>query len=89
MENIKIKQQSQIKNGWQFLVEVDERKYEVDLEKSYWRKLTQEKIEPADLIRKSFIFLLQRESKESILAKFNLKQISDYFPEYEKEILKI
>ena len=88
MENIKIKRQSQINNGWQFLVKVDEREYEVELEKSYWRKLTQEKIEPADLIYKSFIFLLQKESKESILAKFNLKQISDYFSDYEKEILK-
>ncbi|MCH7759253.1 hypothetical protein IID20_02770 [Patescibacteria group bacterium] len=88
MENIKIKRQSQINNGWQFLVKVDEREYEVELEKSYWRKLTQEKIEPADLIHKSFIFLLQKESKESILAKFNLKQISDYFSDYEKEILK-
>ena len=88
MENIKIKRQSQINNGWQFLVKVDEREYEVELEKSYWRKLTQEKIEPVDLIYKSFIFLLQKESKESILAKFNLKQISDYFSDYEKEILK-
>ena len=88
MENIKIKRQSQINNGWQFLVEVDEREYEVELEKSYWRKLTQEKIEPVDLIYKSFIFLLQKESKESILAKFNLKQIYDYFSDYEKEILK-
>lgn len=88
MENIKIKQQGQIENGWQFLVKIDEREYEVDLEKSYWRKLTQEKIEPADLVHKSFIFLLQRESKESILAKFNLKQIADYFSEYEKEIVK-
>lgn len=88
MENIKIKRQSQINNGWQFLVKVDDREYEVDLEKSYWRKLTQEKIEPTDLIYKSFIFLLQKESKESILAKFNLKQIADYFSDYEKEIVK-
>ena len=39
-----------------------------------------------DLIKKSFEFLLERESKESILRKFNLKVINQYFPEYEQEI---
>jgi hypothetical protein len=38
------------------------------------------------LIRKSFQFLLQREPKESILARFDLAVIGRYFPEYEREI---
>jgi hypothetical protein len=42
--------------------------------------------DPSDLIRRSFEFLLARESKESILASFELSTISRYFPEYEMEI---
>ena len=38
------------------------------------------------LIRASFEFLLGREPKESILSEFNLKVISQYFPEYESKI---
>jgi hypothetical protein len=39
-----------------------------------------------DLIRRSFEFLLERESKESILGSFDLPLIGRYFPEYEREI---
>lgn len=39
-----------------------------------------------ELIRRSFDFLLQRERKESILASFELSEISPYFPEYLREI---
>jgi len=39
-----------------------------------------------ELIRRSFDFLLQREPKESILASFELSEISRYFPEYSREI---
>ncbi len=42
--------------------------------------------EPEELIRKSFQFLLEREPKESILARFDLSVIRRYFPEYEQEI---
>lgn len=39
-----------------------------------------------DLLRRSFEFLLAREPKESILRDFHLREISRYFPEYEKAI---
>ena len=42
--------------------------------------------DPANLVRRSFEFLLDRERKESILAAFELPVISRYFPEYEAEI---
>jgi len=38
------------------------------------------------LIRKSFEFLLERESNSSILRSFDLSVIARYFPEYEREI---
>jgi hypothetical protein len=41
---------------------------------------------PDDLVRRSFEFLLARESKESILRSFDLSVIGHYFPEYEREI---
>lgn len=38
------------------------------------------------LVRESFYFLLDRESKESILSSFNLMKINDYFPSFTDEI---
>lgn len=42
--------------------------------------------DPTDLVRRSFVFLLRHEPKESILASFDLPLISRYFPDYEAEI---
>ena len=39
-----------------------------------------------DLLRESFRFLLERETKESILGSFELSAIEPYFPEYAEEI---
>ena len=36
-----------------------------------------------DLVRDSFVFLLQRESKESILRDFDLSVIKRYFADYD------
>jgi hypothetical protein len=43
--------------------------------------------EPEDLVRRSFEFLLARESRQSILAAFDLPLIGRYFPEYEATII--
>ena len=42
--------------------------------------------DPVDLVRRSFLFLLAREPKESILRSFDLPLIGRYFPEYERDI---
>jgi hypothetical protein len=42
--------------------------------------------DPADLVRRSFAFLLEREPKESILRSFDLTVIGRYFPEWERRI---
>jgi len=44
------------------------------------------KVEPAELVRRSFEFLLENEPKESILTRFDLTVISRYFPDFEREI---
>ena len=40
----------------------------------------------ADLVRRSFEFLLAREPNTSILREFDLSTIERYFPEYPAEI---
>ena len=40
----------------------------------------------ADLVERSFEFLLARESNTSILREFDLSTIERYFPEYAREI---
>jgi hypothetical protein len=51
-----------------------------------YTRLTNGKVEPEQLVRRSIEFLLEREPKESILNRFDLSVISRYFPEYEREI---
>jgi len=41
------------------------------------------------LVTASFVFLLEREPRESILRRFDLAVISRYFPEYETEIQRL
>jgi hypothetical protein len=60
----------------------------VELDCDEYQNLTDGKITPKELIQCSFEFLLERESKESILNRFNASVISRYFPEYSSEILK-
>jgi hypothetical protein len=42
--------------------------------------------DPADLVRRSFAFLLAREPATSILYRFDVTEIGRYFPDYEAEI---
>ena len=58
------------------------KEYMVTLEDSYYQDLTQGKVTKEELMEKSFKFLLEREPKESILSKFNLKIIKSYLPEF-------
>jgi hypothetical protein len=49
-------------------------------------RITAGKIEPAELVKRSFEFLLENEPKESILARFDLSVIARYFPAFEGEM---
>jgi hypothetical protein len=66
--------------------EVSESFHQITLNPKDCAKLAGGAADPEELIRKSFHFLLEREPKESILARFDLSAISRYFPEYEQEI---
>jgi hypothetical protein len=79
----------QLKPG-EFRVRVIENRSEtshiVTLPPADHQRLAGGKARPEELVRRSFEFLLEREPKESILARFDLPVIARYFPEYEREI---
>lgn len=62
--------------------------HQVTLRKADYQRLAGDRASPTELVRKSFLFLLEREPKESILRSFDLTVISRYFPEYEREITR-
>ena len=61
----------------------------VFLNDRFHQDVSNNKLTKTELITKSFEFLLKRESNQSILKKFNLEVISQYFPEYIDEIKKL
>lgn len=58
----------------------------VSVSPSYYEKLTNKNVKPEELVKQSFVFLLERESNTSILRSFDLPVIGQYFPEYEATI---
>jgi hypothetical protein len=62
--------------------------HEITLDSKDCARLAGATVEPEELIRETFQFLLERETKESILGRFDLSVVSRYFPEYEGEIRK-
>lgn len=74
-------------SGWIFEVTISEgsssTRHRVTLSRSDFDRITGGRMPPTELVKKSFEFLLARESKESILSSFDLTVISRYFPEFE------
>jgi hypothetical protein len=74
----------------QFRVRVIEHQTEtshlVTAKKADCERIAEGKIEPAELVKRSFEFLLENEPKESILARFDLSVIPRYFPAFEREM---
>ena len=60
--------------------------HRVTLTHLYYQKLTHDQVTPEMLVKKSFEFLLDRETNTSILSRFDLPIIERYFPEYEETI---
>lgn len=49
-------------------------------------RLTGGRCDPVQLIEASFLFLLDREPKETILRRFDVATIDRYFPEFESQL---
>lgn len=82
---------AQSSTGWTFTVQVAEQngqtRHSVNLTQRDFEQLTSGKATtPEELVKKSFEFLLERESKNQILRQFDLPLISRFFPEYPTEI---
>ena len=79
-------------SGHRFEVTVREKngetRHEVTVSDRDFERFGGGKGEPAALVEESFRFLLEREPKESILGKFALNVIAQYFPEYPDEIAR-
>lgn len=58
----------------------------VTLARNDWMRLAGPDHTPEQCVQAAFRFLLEREPKESILARFDLPLIGHYFPEFEQEL---
>ena len=92
MDTIWIQKIEPTDSGWRLQVEVGKLgekalDYQIELDREYYKMIVPKRtIE--ELMRGTFKFLLAREPKESILRKFNLRVVQEYFPDFEKEIKK-
>lgn len=81
---------SPVDGGWVACVTVTDhgasREFEVGVTTAELAHFAPAAVDPTQLVRRSFEFLLAREPKESILSSFGLSTIARYYPEYEHEI---
>ena len=91
MADIKVSLVSDDNEEYVYDVEVTEggsaTEHRVILPSDYYETITDSEIDPDELVKKSFEFLLDKEPKEAILGEFNIKEISQNFPDYEDEVL--
>jgi hypothetical protein len=76
-------------DGWDCMVTVrdgSETHHRVRVSRADLARLAPGASDPVNLVEASFAFLLEHESKESILREFDLTVIGKYFPDYEGEI---
>ena len=92
-DGIRITETNQKEEGWTFLVELGHGdnlvEYYVDVDRDYWTQLTGRRTEPTQLVEATFKFLLDKEPKEMIMKKFNISEVTQFFPRYEQEIKRI
>jgi hypothetical protein len=63
-----------------------ETRHHVTMSREMCQRLTAGKHTPERCLEAAFRFLLDREPKESILRRFDVTEISRYFPEFEREL---
>ena len=83
---VRVSTEDQAREGYSLEVQREKKKFFLGAKTRRYKDLSQEKITKETLIKKSFEFLLKRESKESILSRFNLRLINRYFSEFDEEI---
>ncbi len=63
-----------------------ESRHAVTMEPATFERLAAGRHTPERCVEAAFRFLLDREPKEAILARFDLAAIGRYFPEFEREL---
>ncbi len=89
IKDIKVKEITADSDGWVFLVRVVEEEEKTEHVVSLTKKMFDRfdfKKTPEEIVKLSFSFLLEKEEKNKILNSFDLSEISDYFPDFEKEL---
>lgn len=90
-EDVLVQSVDKNNGGWLVSVEVgqdssDSTTHDVTIDEEYYDYLTGGGHSVETLIEETFTFLLERESRESILRHFDLHEVSNYFPDYEDAI---
>lgn len=90
-EDILIQSVDKNNGGWLVSVEIgqdssDSTTHDVTIDEEYYEYLTGGGYSVETLIDETFKFLLQRESRESILRNFDIHEVTNYFPDYEDAV---
>ncbi|HEX2089433.1 MAG TPA: hypothetical protein VHI54_05805 [Actinomycetota bacterium] len=92
MAEIQIRKTSEDDERLSFSVAIEEAgsrsTHQVTLSRSDHRELGVDTESPEQFVRRCIEWLLEREPKESILARFDVREISQYFPRFSEEIRK-
>lgn len=92
MAEIQIQKTGENEEGFAFSVAIEEAgsrsTHQVTLSRRDLRELGVETESPDQFVRRCLEWLLEREPKESILARFDVREISQYFPRFSEEIRK-
>ena len=86
MADIDVHRTTEIDDGFQFDVSISEAasssRHVVTLSRPDWEAQGDRFPTPEDFVRRCMEYLLEREPKESILARFDVRDIGRYFPEF-------
>ena len=92
MADIQIQKTGETEDGFSFGVAIEEAgsrsTHQVTLSRRDHHELGVETEPPEQFVRRCIEWLLERESKDSILAHFDVREISQYFPRFREEIRK-
>jgi hypothetical protein len=93
MADIQIQKTGEDQEGFSFSVAIEETgssrsTHLVTLSRSDHRELGVQTESPEQFVRRCIEWLLEREAKDSILLRFDIKEIRQYFPRFREEIRK-
>lgn len=90
MADIEVQRATEHDKGLTFVVSVTEgdsrAEHHVTLSQDDYTNWSRAEEDPEAFVKRCFEFLLAREPKESILSRFDVRDINRYFPEFDSEI---